>query len=76
MVLSVLRDGAIILLAIESLIIGGLLVLLVWQVWRLVRLLEKEVKPLLDSANDTVSTMRGTTAFRQRERRLAGGARA
>lgn len=61
--LSTVRDGAIILLAIESLVIGGLLVLLVWQIWRLVRLLEKEIKPLLDSANDTVNTMRGTTTF-------------
>jgi len=45
------------------LVIGALLVLLVWKVWRLVRLLEKEIKPLLDSANDTVGTVRGNTTF-------------
>ena len=57
------RDIAIILLAVESLVIGGLLVVLTWQIWRLVKMLETEIRPLLDSANDTVNTMRGTTDF-------------
>lgn len=61
--LSAVRDGAIILLAVESLVIGVLLVILLWQLWRLVRLLEREIKPLLDSANETVNTMRSTTSF-------------
>ena len=61
--LPTVRDIAIILLAVESLIIGGLLVALTWQIWRLVRMLETEIKPLLDSANDTMNTMRGTTDF-------------
>ena len=61
--LPTVRDIAIILLAVESLVIGGLLVALTWQVWRLVRMLETEIRPLLDSANDTMNTMRGTTDF-------------
>ena len=61
--LPTIRDLAIILLAVEFLIIGGLLIVLVWQIWRLVRLLESEIKPLLDSANDTVNTVRGTSDF-------------
>jgi len=63
MVLEGVRDVAIIVLAVESLVIGGLLVVLLWQLWKLVRLLEEEVKPLLDSANETMSTMRNTTSF-------------
>ena len=44
--LSAARDVAIILLAFESLVIGGLLVFLLFEIRRLVRLLEEEIKPL------------------------------
>ncbi len=57
------RDIAIIVLAFESLVIGGLLIFLLYQIWRLVRLLQTEIKPLLDNANETLNTMRGTTSF-------------
>lgn len=61
--LSAARDIAIIVLAIESLVIGGLLIFLLYQIWRLVSLLRSEIKPLLDSANATADTVRGTTGF-------------
>ena len=57
------RDVAIILLAAESLIVGVLLSVLLWQLRKLSRMLEEEVKPLLDSANETVGTVRGTSTF-------------
>jgi len=60
---ATVRDVAIILLAVESLIIGILLSVLVWQLSNLSRMLEEEVKPLLDSANETVGTVRGTSTF-------------
>ena len=60
---ATVRDVAIILLAVESLIIGVLLSVLLWQLRNLSRMLEEEVRPLLDSANETVGTVRGTSAF-------------
>lgn len=61
--MSDVRDIAIIVLAIESIVVGVILVLLVIQINSLIRLLKEEIKPLLDSANETASTLRGTTAF-------------
>lgn len=60
---ATVRDAAIILLALESLVIGVLLSILLWQLRNLSRMLEEEVKPLLDSANETVGTVRGTSVF-------------
>jgi len=57
------RDVAIIVLAVESIIIGALLVFLIFQIEGLVRLLRHEIRPILDSVNETASTVRGTTAF-------------
>jgi hypothetical protein len=57
------RDVAIIVLAIESIVVGAALVFLVFQIRSLIRILQEEIKPLLDSANVTVSTVRGTTTF-------------
>ncbi|MFQ6057947.1 MAG: hypothetical protein ACE5MB_03580 [Anaerolineae bacterium] len=59
----IVRDIAIIALALESLIIGLLLIVLIWQIRSLARLLEHEVKPILDSVNETASTVKGTTVF-------------
>jgi hypothetical protein len=58
-----LRDISIILLAIESLFIGLALIILIVQLARLTNLIENEVKPILDSTNETVSNLRGTTKF-------------
>jgi hypothetical protein len=57
------RDVAIIILAVESIIIGALLAFLIFQVQALVRLLREEIQPILDSVNETASTVRGTTTF-------------
>jgi hypothetical protein len=60
---ATIRDIAIIIIAIQTIIIGILLSILVWQVWRLVQLLQTEVQPLLDDAQETVRTVRGTAVF-------------
>ena len=60
---SRIRDVFIILMALESLLIGLVLIILIIQLARLTNLLQNEIKPILDSTNETVSTLRGTTAF-------------
>jgi len=60
---SRLRDIFIILMALESLLIGLALTILIIQIARLTNLLENEVKPILDSTNETISNLRGTTKF-------------
>jgi len=60
---SRLRDIFIILMALESLLIGIALTILIIQIARLTNLLENEVKPILDSTNETISNLRGTTKF-------------
>ena len=60
---ATVRDIAIIVLAIESIIIGGLLIFLILQVRQLVVMFQREVRPIIDSTNETVSTVRGTTQF-------------
>lgn len=58
-----IRDIVIIFMAIESLMIGVALIVLIIQLARLTDLLVNEVKPILDSTNDTLGTIRGTTHF-------------
>jgi hypothetical protein len=58
-----IRDVFIIFMALESLLIGFVLVILIVQLARLMNLIQNEVKPILDSTNETVNNLRGTTAF-------------
>jgi hypothetical protein len=62
-VVSVLRDAAIIFVAFETLIVGALLIILMLQVQSLVVLLRDEIKPMLEAINETLATVRGTTQF-------------
>jgi hypothetical protein len=59
--LADIRDIAIVLLAIESVVIGVLLALTLLQVRKLIRLLREEIAPMLNAANETLSTVQGTT---------------
>ena len=58
-----IRDIFIIFMAFESLIIGMALVVLIVQIASLINLIQNEVKPILEATNETVNTLRGTTAF-------------
>jgi hypothetical protein len=60
---SQLRDVFIIFMALESLVIGIALVVLVIQLAILTNLLQNEIKPILDTTNETVNTLRGTVIF-------------
>jgi hypothetical protein len=57
------RDIFIIFMALESLLIGAALVVLIVQLASLINLLQNEVKPILKSTSETVNTLRGTTEF-------------
>jgi hypothetical protein len=58
-----IRDVFIIFMALQSILTGLTLVILMIQLARLINLLENEIKPILDSTNETVSNLRGTTTF-------------
>jgi uncharacterized membrane-anchored protein YhcB (DUF1043 family) len=58
-----IRDIVIVFMAGEALIIGLALVLLIVQLARLTALLQNEIRPILTSTQETLDTVRGTTAF-------------
>jgi 4-amino-4-deoxy-L-arabinose transferase-like glycosyltransferase len=58
-----IRDIFIIVAALESLVIGVALVVLIVQLASLINLLQNEVRPILNATNETVNTLRGTVAF-------------
>jgi len=58
-----IRDIFIIFMALEFLLIGLALVILIIQLANLINLLQNEVKPILESTNETANTLRGTAAF-------------
>lgn len=60
---SVWRDVFIIFMALEMILIGGALVVLMIQLAALTNLLKNEVKPILEATQETVNTVRGTTIF-------------
>jgi hypothetical protein len=58
-----IRDVFIIVVALESLVIGVALIILIVQLASLINLLQNEVKPILTATSDTVNTLRGTAEF-------------
>jgi hypothetical protein len=58
-----LRDLFIILLALETFVVGALLVILIYQLIALTRMLRDDLKPIIESAQETVNTAKGTAAF-------------
>ena len=59
----ILRDLLIIFLAFENMVLTALIAIMIWQIYRLSRLIYTEVLPILRDTQDTVSTVRGTTTF-------------
>jgi amino acid permease len=57
------RDIFIIFMALESLVIGAALVILIVQLSTLINLIQNEIRPILNNTNDTVNNLKGTTAF-------------
>jgi ABC-type dipeptide/oligopeptide/nickel transport system permease component len=58
-----IRDIFIIFMALESLLIGVALIVLIVQFASLINLLQNEVRPILDATNETVNHLRGTAEF-------------
>jgi len=61
-----IRDIVIIFLAVEGLLIGLALTVLLVQLAVLINLLQHEVRPILESTQETVHTLRGTAEFLSR----------
>ena len=57
------RDIFIIFMALESFVIGIALIILITQLAVLTNLLKHEIRPILESTNETVNTVRGTALF-------------
>jgi hypothetical protein len=58
-----IRDIFIIVVALESLVIGVALIILIIQLATLINLLQNEVRPILTATSETVNTLRGTVEF-------------
>jgi hypothetical protein len=60
---ATIRDIAIIIIAIQSIVIGVLIAVLIWQIWRLVKIVQTELMPIIEDTQATVKTVRGTAEF-------------
>ena len=58
-----IRDVFIIIVALESLVIGVALIILIAQLASLINLLQNEVRPILTTTNETINHLRGTAEF-------------
>jgi len=58
-----IRDIFIIIVALESLVIGVAVIVLIVQLASLINLLQNEVRPILTATNETVNNLRGTAEF-------------
>jgi hypothetical protein len=58
-----IRDVFIIFMALEFLVVGLALIVLIVQLARLINLLQNEVRPILESTSETAHTLRGTATF-------------
>jgi ABC-type dipeptide/oligopeptide/nickel transport system permease component len=57
------RDIFIIILALESFLIGAALIILIVQLALLSNLLQNEIRPILSSTKETIRTVKGTSKF-------------
>lgn len=60
---SRVRDIFIIFMALESLVLGVALIILITQLAVLINIMKNEIKPILDNTQETVNTLKGTTTF-------------
>ena len=60
---QVVRDLMIIALALEMIIIGAAITVLLIQIARFINLISNEVQPIITSTSDTINTVRGTAVF-------------
>lgn len=60
---GIIRDIFIIVLAMEGMLMGVALIVLIIQLAALVNLLQSEIQPIVDNTSETVTTVRGTAEF-------------
>ena len=60
---ATIRDLSIIMVALESFVIMAMLGILIWQVYKLVKVLQTEIRPIMQDTQETLATLRGTTNF-------------
>ncbi len=58
-----IRDIFIIVVALESLLIGVAMIVLIVQVASLINLVQNEIRPILNATTETVNNLRGTAEF-------------
>ncbi|MCJ7660524.1 MAG: hypothetical protein MUO67_15355 [Anaerolineales bacterium] len=58
-----IRDIFIIFLSLEFLVLGLTMMILIVQLSTLINLLQNEIKPIIESTNETANTLRGTAVF-------------
>ena len=58
-----IRDIFIIVVALETLVIGIALIILLVQLASLINLLQNEIRPIIQATSETVNTLRGTAEF-------------
>lgn len=63
MIIATVRDILIIFLALTSIVVWVLLGILIWQIWRLTRMVQYEIKPIIADTKETIATVRGTASF-------------
>ncbi len=63
MIVGTVRDILIIFLALTSIVVWVLLGILIWQIWRLTKMVQSELKPMIADTKETISTVRGTANF-------------
>jgi hypothetical protein len=61
--IAVIRDIAIILLALLNIVLIAILVVIAFIVWRLFRMLQREAPELIDKAKTMTTTAQGTVDF-------------
>ena len=57
------RDLAIVFLAVAAMVMTLLLAAVVVLLWRLIRVIQREIRPVLTNLQQTANTVRGTTEF-------------
>lgn len=62
-IIAVIRDLFIILLVLEGILIGIALIVMILQLAALLNVLQNEIKPIIESSQQAVDTVRGTANF-------------
>lgn len=61
--IEILRDVSIIVLAVETIVVQVILILLLLEIRSLSKMLRENIYPILQSTDETVRTVRGTSVF-------------